>query len=556
MKTLLAAVVLGLTVVVPASAADLVRPRKGEVPASGQYVPVSLDGYARHRVGAVFSDKHVTIRGIPFDLVNREDADNLFLKSAGWPDWQEDPSRYYAAYDKGPETPGDPRRPIFKIPVADYTAVYVLAAADKDSSLSNVVSFRIGALDGPRRTTLHDFSAEVPRLDSQRAPAGSTAVPTKAGNLFLVRVPLGEAFAQDFHDAWAFDVEVTKELRLAIRRPDPCRFQIRPLGIPSGVHLFGMTFQRSPIQMEVSSDQAGHVFNEPQRPTFHVRLHNIGQRGAVAIEATATDYYGQTTVVRTDDLTSKPGQHLTHEIVLPVKRRGDHELAVRVLRGRSELLRRDTTFAVLPPDTRRHRDSSPLGTWGFSGAHYTPNDPDQVGPLYVKAGLRYGMFGFSAEERKRYGVLVGPEPRNAEGLSKALEKDPSAPKRVLIFHENAISGAHVMRTPDVFAGRTAYKLDAKEQAKLEAMSGRRLSLALQQPVEALGRRRSEIPADLQEARRRDSREGALPERHDHRRSPRGLPERPDGHLRGAGESLRRGMREPRLGEAARLPAAA
>ena len=223
---------------------------------------------------------------IPFDLVTRPGADNFFLKSAGWPDWQKDPSSYYAAYDKGPETPGDPQRPMFKVPVADYAAVYLLAAADNDRALSNVVSFRIGAMDGSRRVTLHDFTATVPRFDETKAPGITTVIPTTAGNVFLVRVPLGLAFAQDFKDEWAFDVEVTKELRLAIRRPDPCRFQIRPLGAPSGVHIFGMTFQRSPVQMEVTSDEAGHVFNEPQTPTFHVKLHHVGARaGKLSLEA-------------------------------------------------------------------------------------------------------------------------------------------------------------------------------------------------------------------------------------------------------------------------------
>ena len=94
-----------------------------------------------------------------------------------------------------------------------------------------------------------------------------------------------------------------------------------------------------------------------------------------------------------------------------------------------------------------------------------PDDARVVGPLYVKAGLRYGMFGFTAEERKRYGVISGTEPRNPDLLAKALEKDPTQPKSILIFHENAISGPHIMRTPDVFTGRVPYKLDEKEQAK-------------------------------------------------------------------------------------------
>ncbi len=443
--------------------------RKGAVATAGLYVPVRLESHAADRLGVEFPSRHVTVAGVPFELVASPSADNLFLKSAQWPDWQEDPSSYYAAYDRGPELPGDPRRPLFQVPVADYAAVYLLAAADDDPALSNTISFRIGAFDGPRRTTLHDVGAEVPRWNGKRNAVTQAVCPVAQGNLYLVRVPIGKAFAQDFTDEWAFDVEVTKQLRLAIRRPDPCRYQIRPLGLPSGVHLFGMTFLRSPVQVRVSSDQAGHVFNAPQTPTFRVQLRGVGRKTACMVEAVATDFYGQQQVVRTDDLALAPGTTIERDVTLPVTRYGYHELSVRVIAGRSELVRRETTFAWLPKDTRRHRDESPLGTWDFSGTHYTPNDPDVVGPLYVKAGLRYGMFGFSAEARQKYGVLAGNEPRSAEGLGKALEKDPLAPRRVLIFHEHAISGPHILRTPDVFTGRSAYQLDAKEQERFDQL---------------------------------------------------------------------------------------
>ena len=452
------------------SAADPVQPRKGEVSASGLYVPVSVDGYAGDNANAAFSEKRVTVANVPFDLVTKNGADNFFLKSAEWPDWQKDPSSYYSPYDKGPETPGDPRRPMFKVPVADYAAVYLLAACDNDRALSNVVSFRIGAMDGSRRLTLHDFSTTVPRFDEKKPLGITTMIPTAAGNVFLIKVPLGLAFAQDFKDEWALDVEVTKELRLSVRRPDPCRFQIRPLGTPSGVHIFGMTFQRSNVQMTVTSDEAGHIFNEPQVPKFHVKLHHlVGRPGKLSLEAVATDFYGETTRTTVDELDFPKNGELAHDISLPVKKRGYHELSIRVMQGRVELLRRETTFALLPADTRKHRDESPFGTWDFSGGHFTPNEAREVGPLYVKAGLRYGMFGFTPEERKQYGVLSGQEPRNADLLAKALETDPLKPKSILIFHENAISGAHVMRTPDVFTGRPPYKLDEKEQATFDQM---------------------------------------------------------------------------------------
>lgn len=455
-----------------AQAADLVAPQKGQLSSAGTFVPVSLESRARDRTGIELpiADKHVVIGSVPFDLVERPDADNMFVATAEWPDWNTDPSSYYAAYDKGPETPGDPRRLMFKIPVGDYSAVYLLAGCENDPKFTQTVSFRIGAMDGARRTTLHDFSALVPRFNETKKKSKDALqeIPVKQGNLFVVRVPLGLAFAQDFTDEWAMDVEVTKELHLAVRRPDPCRYQIRPIGLPSGVHIYGMTFQRAQVQMNVTSNAPGHVFNEPEKPKFKVQLDN-SRRGNLVLEAVATDAYGQATTIRSADLPLVANEKTTQEIVVDVPKRGYHSLTIRVLSGRAELLRRETAFAVLPKDERKHRDSSPFGTWDFCGGHFTPNNPDVTGPLYVKAGLRYGMFSYPAEVREKYGVLPGSEPRSADDLTKRLEKDPKTLTNVLIFHENAVSGPHIMRTPDVFTGRTPYKMDANEQTRFDAL---------------------------------------------------------------------------------------
>jgi hypothetical protein len=459
-----------LALIVCADAADVIQPQKDRVPASGLFVPVALAEYARDNLEIGLPAEDVIVRTVPFDLVQRAGVNHLFLKSAEWPDWKSDPSSYYANYDKGGDGPHDARRPIFKIPVADYTAVHLLAACDNDPALSQVVSLRIGAFDGSRRTTLHDYSAVIPRMSEAGSVNATPVFRSPAGNVFDVRIPLGAAIAQDFAHEWALDVEVTKELHLAIRRPDPCRFQYRPLGLPSGVRIFGMTFERSPVQMQVACDEAGHVFNEPQKPVFHVKLHQVNARaGKLSLEAVATDFYGGVTRMETGELEMPKHGELVQDLTIPVKNLGYHELTIRLMQGRAELLRRESTFALLPKDTRKHRDESPFGTWDFSGTHFTPDKADDVGPLYVKAGLRYGMFGFTAEERKHYGVISGTEPRNADLLAKALEKDATQPKSILIFHENAISGPHIMRTPDVFTGRPPYKLDEKEQAKFDAM---------------------------------------------------------------------------------------
>ena len=447
---------------------------------SSVYVPVRLDDYANDQQGAAFAAHAITLRGIPFDLVARDGADNLFLHQAGWPDWQEDPSKYYAAYDTAPAAP-DPRRPFFQIPVADYECVYLLAAADPSPEFSRTVTFRIGAWEGGKRTTFHDVAAVVPRSNEKTGANVLQVVPTPAGNVFLMAVPLGLAIGQDFADRLALDVEVTKEVRLAVRRPDPARYQLRPLGLPSGVRIYGMTFARSPIQMTVTTDETGHVFNEPQTPAFQVRLRNVHPAGPTrrlpcTVEATATDLCSGEVVAQRVEVTPErmtPEAQVT--VALPVKRRGAYSVVLSVQSGKTTLLTRRTSMALLAPDTRQHRAQAPWGVWDFCGGHYSPNRPDLTGPLYVKAGLRYGMFHYSEEARRPYGVLVGNEPKAKDAAAvadlakKVAEGAAASPPRWLIFHEDAISGAHITRTPDLFTGRAPYKLDEKESKRFQEM---------------------------------------------------------------------------------------
>lgn len=471
-------VALSLAVACTAQAADVVVAREEAIDLKSKYVPVALDGYVNDTGNAAFPSSRITVQGIPFDLPSGEAGGNLFLSSAQWPDWAEDPSRYYSDYDSVPEEPTQ-MRPFFQLPVADYDSIWLLAATDPDPALSPVVSFRIGCFDGRRRTAIHDFSATVPRGSEARGENVVRALPMGGGNLFLMRVPLRAAIAQDFRDRTALDVEVTKQLRLAIRRPDPCRFRYRPLGVPGGVHIYGMTFERSAVQMEVTGDEAGHVFNEPQTPTFEVTLRGVHPAGPTSgpwiVEAVATDYYGETT---TASVEIGPNFVPEARIELPIEvpRRGWYALTVNFRRGDQVWLTRETHFALLAPDTRKHRDSAPWGAWDFCGGHYTPHDPDVTGPLFVRAGLRYGMFNQPREARERYGVLKGNDSKaksadDVRDLARRRAEDPSIPEpeRIMIFHEDAISGAHIQRTPTMFTGGEPYEFDAAEQERFDAL---------------------------------------------------------------------------------------
>ena len=451
-------------------------------PRSG-FVPVPLDNRADHRAERFAAPASILVDDVPFSLVRTAQANNVFLKGLGWRDWRKDPAGFFDPYDY---KPGDHAgRWIIHLPIADYTTVHLLAYAESTPAFSNVISFRIGALGGGAamgQVVYHDFAAEVPRAGDD-AP-GRAELGTGVHRLFHVRVPLGKAIAQDLVGRQTLDVDVTKELRLAVRRPDPCRFRVRPLGLPSGVHVFAMTFERSPVQMEVTSAEVGHIFNEPQTPTFQVKLSAFGRtssKGRLAwpqrceIDAVATDTYGRETVVRTKVPleprdTTKP---TVTDLFLRVPRRGYHDLRVRLQVGGEVLLTRETSFALLPPDTREHRQDSPFGVRDRYGSHFTPSAPHIRGPLYVKAGLRYA---FEATPLQEYGLLEGNDPcvKSAEAVEELAQRlqegpDDSSPRRLLIFHEDHLGRAHHRRTPTFYTQWAPYDLDDREQRKLDAM---------------------------------------------------------------------------------------
>lgn len=440
-----------------------------------RYVGVRLDGYANDLLATSFSGTRITVRGVPFDLIASRAANHVFLRDLGWADWREDPSAYYSAYDLRPAA-GDRQRMVLTVPVADYTAAYLLAATDDDPGYAPVVSLRLGALASGSgdQVRYHDFSAMVPRLGESGGDQPAVGVP--GGRLFLVRIPLAQAIAQDFAGRPSLDVDVTKELRLAIRRPDPCRFQIRPLGLPSGVRLFGLTFERAPVQMEVQGTAPGQVFNEPETPAFRVTLSPISTApGRCSLEAVATHYHGEVSRFAGPEVALPlAGGKTAVELRVPVRTRGHYELEVHLRLDGRQVLTRRTSFALLPPDTRRYREQSPFGTWDFSGGHFTPSDPELLGPLYVKAGLRYGMFGQPDDVRRRYGVVKGNDGKLDSAavaeLAEEVGRSPGAapPARLMVFHETVLSGPHVSRLPSLFTGR-AYRFSADEEQAFQRL---------------------------------------------------------------------------------------
>ena len=439
------------------------------------FLPVELIHLIeRNQVTKAVPEK-VVVEGVPFELWDRGHS-QVSLAKAHWLDWRRDPSSYGQAYDAGAYYIGDPYTPIVQVPRADYCAAYVLAEADEDDSTTNELTLRVGrrmkGASSKSQVFRKDFSATIPRTKK-------TIEPDK--RLCVIRIPFTEALAQDIVDG-ILDIEMTKEIRLARRSPDPNRFQWVPLGRTSSVHIAGLTLERSPIQMELRSTAGGNLFEQPAEPEFRVILKNITR------EPQKYSLTLKTGVSPESSLRGEigPGQSVRESIRLSGVPLGYVKLSAILSGGKGDhLLTRRTSFGVLPPNQRHFVSEGSVGTGDMNSGHFTPCDPEVIGDLYRKLGLTYGMDFASAEIRKRAGVRIGREfsvttkrwTNSLAAYAQRLEESPDLLPHLMIFHEDAISAQHATRTPDFFHDRPPYVLNPEEQKRFTLLQEVALSTA-------------------------------------------------------------------------------
>ena len=439
------------------------------------FLPVELIHLIeRNQVTKAVPEK-VVVEGVPFELWDRGHS-QVSLAKAHWLDWRRDPSSYGQAYDAGAYYIGDPYTPIVQVPRADYCAAYVLAEADEDDSTTNELTLRVGrrmkGASSKSQVFRKDFSATIPRTKK-------TIEPDK--RLCVIRIPFTEALAQDIVDG-ILDIEMTKEIRLARRSPDPNRFQWVPLGRTSSVHIAGLTLERSPIQMELRSSAGGNLFEQPAEPEFRVILKNITrepQKYSLTLKTGASPEASLRGEIG-------PGQSVRESIRLSGVPLGYVKLSAILSGGKGDhLLTRRTSFGVLPPNQRHFVSEGSVGTGDMNSGHFTPCDPEVIGDLYRKLGLTYGMDFASAEIRKRAGVRIGREfsvttkrwTNSLAAYAQRLEESPDLLPQLMIFHEDAISAQHATRTPDFFHDRPPYVLNPEEQKRFTLLQEVALSTA-------------------------------------------------------------------------------
>jgi hypothetical protein len=259
------------------------------------------------------------------------------------------------------------------------------------------------------------------------------------------------------------------------------------------------------------SPEAGNVFNEPVKPTFQVTLSNRSDRavsgtvGATCEGPGTADerIAGRAAWEVKESFNLAPGQSKAFTLAVQPSSRLRGWYAARLaatIDGRT-VQRRDTTFAVLAPDTRKAFDESPFGVWEFWRPHsifYREDQIDRLASLIKKAGWRWTYGGvpnkggrndegmtdaYFLELRKKYGFrmtiqsLPNSYQRGEGWFDAALFASNDAPalarqrargydNAVKVLHESR-SSTTLLRRFSEFLGGEPYAMPPEEQAKLE-----------------------------------------------------------------------------------------
>ena len=366
---------------------------------------------------------------------------------------------------------------VLHLPKALYFRAHLLAAALDDQSRDPVLTLRTGLLQN--RGYLADVTVNVPTPGSDQSPAALRTVPgqfvSKAGKatkgrLFLIPIHLpigkflrvaGDPGKPDPTGKGPLDVQLTGRLHVKVSAPDPANFSVMPLGLPSGVQVFGITFERSPVSLAVEGASTWNIFPHAMRPVMNLSVANLTDAPR-DLELTA-QWTRHTRAPKSQvrsvswkvALAAGETKEVKHEVA--AEEFGKHDYSVSVKDAKlGELLTHHTTLARLPqfPDAPLEPGlRSRFCVWWWNGSHSTLGANaglDAVDWL----GLGY-IHWFSANKET-------PEQTKARGLRHYFGN------AILCLHEFNISGPQMMQYPTLMTGEPRYKLNEQEEARFQA----------------------------------------------------------------------------------------
>jgi len=458
-----------------------------------RYEPIALDAYALEHVlstkggrvslaaNALPFGKTVTIDGIPFHFVDSSttggadhvDIGRSTLRQAnmqGYGGLQSDGPRFSGCFNY------DPARILLRIPNGRYEAMHVIAAFDEEPDNVPILS---ALFYRPAAGFAQVFEGEVPSLYATEAHA--TPLPVrldngKQANLWLVEIPLDPGKLSSFADMGFVELELTKKVHQYRSYPDPILYGWHQGGLPSGVHLYALTFQRPEVHMEVWPTAFGHVWTAPANPSYEALLVNRSDEPReVTMTVETCSHDGEEVTEQEQSVNIPAGGQAKPLFEFAVKKNGYHEIRI-TLRDGDRSWTEKRSFVRLAEDTRSPEgepgNGPVFGYWSYMGGHYTPPGAE-IDRLMKAAGARPRP-GANAWPITPQWAWAGEEDYDREQYEaykktavEAIRKAQNMPSDfVTFFPEPSISRDLTSGNLPIYGGEPDYELNADEQRAL------------------------------------------------------------------------------------------
>jgi len=294
----------------------------------------------------------------------------------------------------------------FSVPQAFYHRAWVLCAVEDDAKKDAVLTTRLTRFAAwGRGGAIADTTLTLPR-GHEKPGAGVEVVGSVnysvdgkkiTSPLYLVEVNLktGEILdiLSETRDAFAamkigpyLDFEFLGQMgELGLqtdrrRKPSPTSV--------SAVHVFGVTLERSPVELRLKQSQPGNIFHNDEVPETTFALHaEVGGRYTLRWEI--SDVAGRVLQTRDKTVSMKAGDDADITLPLVMPELGWYRLRITLSdESAHSPIQHEAAFALLGKDTRTAGYESPFGTWWFGDAHYATSDIRVAGPMLFKAGMR------------------------------------------------------------------------------------------------------------------------------------------------------------------------
>lgn len=304
-----------------------------------------------------------------------------------------------------------PEQRMFTVPLAIYSHAYVLCAAETEGGKVPEFTLRVTRYGGSRGNAMADTIVRVP--SGSGSPDARLVGTVQAGAdsgrnvpLWLIKVPIKNGRIEDvLHADTMKDSNVGTSRYLDIELLDPLANVDEaeafppPLGLTkrayrpsdnnpvSSVTVYGLALEKSPADLVVRANIGYQVFYQSDQPAFAAKITAVDS-GTYSLKWDVADIDGKIVDSGSQTLPVTAGAEQT--INVPVKEGvGWYAARFQLSDARKvELVDYRTSFAVLPPDTRKAGLESPFwGAW-FQKNQKSDIKLDEVGPLMQRIGVR------------------------------------------------------------------------------------------------------------------------------------------------------------------------